>query len=109
VEGQLQLYNTLPHAATHCNTLQYTAPRCTALQQVLHEIGEMVLFVEGQLQLNCAARRPGSVPPLWQVYTYVFIMYLCMYLCVDECVYRVAKIHSMPYLHMSLSAKEPYS
>jgi len=40
------------------------------------------------LSLNCAARRPGSVPPLWQVYTDVLNIHLCIhmywvYICID--------------------------
>jgi len=48
---------------------------------------------------------PVSFPRLFLVYRGLFMSLLCMYVCV----YRVAKMHRMPYLDTSFSAKEPYN
>jgi hypothetical protein len=46
----------------------YRETEAQGQQDVEHEIGEMIRFVEGQLQLSNSVRRPEVVPPLWQVF-----------------------------------------
>jgi len=52
------------HLSALINSLGESEP--LALEDVVQEIAEMVVFVEGQLQLSNTVKRPGFVPPLWQ-------------------------------------------
>jgi hypothetical protein len=54
----------------------YSETEAQGQQDVGHEIGEMIRFVEGQLQLSNSVRRPEVVPPLWQVFACLIGLFL---------------------------------